>query len=722
MTAVQAAGLMRKEQEIFDELAKLCTSPGYVHAIAYFCYRDCLVPYADEMTAENMVHLFSAEHLVRTEISTLIGLLIKVEIDYVLPAQSVIEQYVTRTEELLEEIHRAMSGDMFAGRDIREVIESGTDPFDQGPALREPIFYSGESAYGFQYRDLSPRKYAADNEWLESRKGFSIQVARDVVDAITRLQGKKLVTVLHALHDLAPDERTILPGFTFTLDEVSSRAGIDKAIVERVVAAFTIPDGDRNQKFRAIHDFNAANATPILPAGNEGFILFQQYSIAEALYDSPFYWMISDAVYRDAAMLHRGRFTEEFSRERLELVFGKQNVHSNVDIYERKGRKVGEIDVLVLFGDRAIILQAKSKRLTLEARKGNDNQIKEDFKKSVQESYDQGYSCAPLLGNPKLKLARTGGQPIQVPRQLKAVYILCVVSDNYPALSFQTQQFLKSGKTDVIRSPFVMDVFTLDVMTEMLDSPLYFLSYVDKRTAYSDKLMSSHELVLLSFHLKKNLWFDDEYSFVWLQDDISADLDVAMSVRRDNVPGRRTPDGIMTRVVGTAVGSILKEIESRADAATIELGLTLLSLGENAVTGISKAMEMIAAKARLDGRDHDVTFPLNEAGAGLTIHCNNDPIRTAGPRLQGHCTLRKYAGKATRWYGICIRPVDGRLMFGVTLNYEWKQDSQMDDAALRLSNPRKLADVIGAKRKKKIGRNDQCPCGSGLKSKKCCHK
>jgi len=26
-----------------------------------------------------------------------------------------------------------------------------------------------------------------------------------------------------------------------------------------------------------------------------------------------------------------------------------------------------------------------------------------------------------------------------------------------------------------------MDIFTLDVMTEMLDSPLYFLSYIERR-------------------------------------------------------------------------------------------------------------------------------------------------------------------------------------------------------------------------------------------------
>jgi len=80
-----------------------------------------------------------------------------------------------------------------------------------------------------------------------------------------------------------------------------------------------------------------------------------------------------------------------------------------------------------------------------------------------------------------------------------------------------------------------MDIFTLDVMTEMLESPLYFLSYVDKRTGYADKIIASHELVLISQHLKRNLWFEDKYDTILLEDDILADLDVAMSVRRDNV-------------------------------------------------------------------------------------------------------------------------------------------------------------------------------------------
>ena len=107
---------MRKEQDIFDELAALCALPGYVHTIAHLCFRDNIVKYGEEMTAEDMQQLSSAGHLLRTEISTLIGLLIKQDIDYTLPAPGITPQYITRTDELLEELHRAMLGEMFGGR------------------------------------------------------------------------------------------------------------------------------------------------------------------------------------------------------------------------------------------------------------------------------------------------------------------------------------------------------------------------------------------------------------------------------------------------------------------------------------------------------------------------------------------------------------------------------------------------------------------------------
>lgn len=713
---------MRSEQEIFDELASLCGSPGYVHAIAYLCSRDNAIQYSGEMKAEDMQHLFSKSRLIRTETSTLVGLMLKGAIDYTLPAPLVLEKYIESTEALLEETHHAMSISVWDDIDPAKIAEEGINPFTSGAALREPIFYGGESAYSFQYRDFSPAKYANDDLWLIANKGFSIHVARNVVFAISRLQDEKSISVMHAMRGAPQETWTFLPGNTFSVQEVADYGHIDPASVDRVLSAFAVSSGVCNEQFKALHDFNIANARPLIRMPDGTYLLFHIYSLVEALYEAPFYWMGADKTYVSTAMQNRGVFTEQFAVERLRQVFGAENVLANIDIYESKGTKLAEIDVLVLFGNRALVLQAKSKRLTLEARRGNDMQIKDDFKKSIQQSSDQAYRCATLIEEGRCVFNDAAGNTVTLPASLKRIYMICLISDHYPALSFQTRQFLKYAATDTISPPFVMDVFALDAMTEMLKSPLHFLSYVDRRTGYADKLMASHELTILSYHLKNNLWLDDEHDMVMLGDDISADLDLAMLVRRECIPGKGTPEGILTRFSTTALGRMVKAIEARPDPATIDLGFTLLTLSEDTVLQVSTAIDLLAKQGIADGKSHDVTVSLGSGGTGLTIHCNDDPIEFAGPALQRHCHARKYTEHAETWFGVCVRPMDQALRFGINLEFPWEQDDFMDALTKSMGKPGKLTSLLRAasNARAKVGRNDPCPCGSGKKYKKCC--
>jgi predicted DNA-binding protein with PD1-like motif len=110
---------MREEQQIFDDLEALCASPGYMHAIAYFCFRDSIIRYKDELSAEDMRYLFSENRLIRTEISTLLGLTIKHDLDYTLPSEKVLQLYLDRTEELLEEMHRAINDEPIPSASLR---------------------------------------------------------------------------------------------------------------------------------------------------------------------------------------------------------------------------------------------------------------------------------------------------------------------------------------------------------------------------------------------------------------------------------------------------------------------------------------------------------------------------------------------------------------------------------------------------------------------------
>jgi len=711
---------MRSEQEIFDELAALCVEPGYVHAICWFCFRDNIIKVGEELEAKDLNNLFGFDRLIRTEISTLIGLALKGPMDLSLPAPNTLQQYINGTEVLLREIHDTMTAAFFAHL-TPEKIQEGFPPFTAGDALREPILYGGESAYGFQYRDFSVRRYEADDEWIKKAKGFSIHAAREVVKAICDLQIIKIPLVHRSLVDLPPEQWTLLPGFEFSVKELSDHAGIAKATVSAVVETFAVPHGEKNAGFRSLSDFNVANAFPLLRTGTDSLLLLQQYSILEALYEAPYYWMTADKTYWATAAANRGRFTEDFCRERLLQVFNAKHVFTNVEVYESKGKCLGEIDVLVVFGDRAIVLQAKSKKLTHEARKGNDLQIKDDFKKSVQDSYDQGLICANLLGNAHYKFVPKGGSLLSHMTRFEEVYIFCVVSDHYPALTFQARQFLKFEATDQIAPPFVMDIFTLDVLAEMLSSPLRLLSYVNRRTRYTDRLWAANELTILSFHLKQNLWLQDKYDWVGLEDDISADLDAAMMVRHEDLPGKATPDGVLTRLSESSLGRLIETIEHAPHAATVALGFMLLTLSEDAVRGISDGIDKIVGAAQGDGRHHDLTVAVGGGSTGLTVHCNNYPTRIAAARLQDYCRRRKYKEKAATWFGVCLSPYDGAPRFGINLREKWQYDEAMEAAARRMAARDKTADILGPQRKgRKLGRNDPCPCGSGKKYKKCC--
>lgn len=704
--------LTRSEQDVFDELTALCVSPGYVHAFAALCFRDTIVGFTDEMKPQHMAKMFSPSALIRTELTTLMGLMIRKPIDFVLPSQDVIGRYIERSDRLMLELHQAMMAPLQSLM-IEKTVNPDLNSFTTGEALRETIFYSAESAYTFQYRELAPYKYAADQEWLEKNRGFEMRSARDVVKALTDILNDRLMTTLKALRGKPQAQWTMLPGFTFTGAELAAATKLPVGMVENILSAFAAPTEGCNGGFTSLSTFNSAYAYPLVRKGPDEYVLFQCYGITEALYETPYYWMAADKAYASTAFEHRGDFTESFSYERLQSVFGPDRVFKNVEILRNKGTTLGEIDVLVLFGDQAIVVQAKSKNLTLEARNGNDLRLRGDFKAAVQDAVVQAFDYGVILGDPTVTLKCRDGKIVNVAARPKTIYPVTVVADHYPALAFQARQFTKYIATDQIVAPLVIDVFALDAITEMLSSPLRLLSYLRLRARFGDAFMMSHEHTLLSYHLKKNMWQGD-FDLMMVGDDISSDLDIAMAARRDDVPGAKIPAGILTAFVDTPFSRIVAEIEDQAEPVAIALGFLLLELSGDTVKALNRNVIRVLNLVSKDGGMHDVTIGLGRSSAGLTIHGNALPASEANARLYAHCRLRKYSQKASEWYGIALRP-DGSINLAAVLVGPWAHDPMMEVMLATMPAPK----VSRGPKTTKPGRNDSCPCGSGKKFKRC---
>lgn len=284
-------------------------------------------------------------------------------------------------------------------------------------------------------------RYSSDDEWLVKNVGFSAQQMCDFVIKLNNFQEDKLLKHSHSMAKKRPEEWTFLPAFVFSPNELAVQSGISSDVIANLIRAFSAKLGE-NSDFVSIGDFNVVSAKPIIDMGDGTYVCLETYTLAEAIYDSPYYWMQADHAYKQVASRNRGRFTEEFTRTRMEAVFGQANVFQNVNIEGKKGSRAGEVDILVKFGDRALVIQCKSKKLTLEARRGNDGQLKSDFKNSVQNSYDQAISCISLIKSRKFRVVSEDGTEIDV-SQLSEFYPVCVTSETYPALSVQAREILR---------------------------------------------------------------------------------------------------------------------------------------------------------------------------------------------------------------------------------------------------------------------------------------
>jgi hypothetical protein len=720
----------RLETEVFQELEYLCKQPGIIDVVAFLCFKDTFI-HANEgkIDAEVMAQQYDRSKLSRTELSTLVGLVCKHGIVEQAITKIELEQHVTHIYTLFEELHSTFYNPI----DFKELLEKKVLPnkiFSSGTFMREAIFYAGEGVYKHQYRDLSQTRYRADNAWLNNNKGFLIENAAGVITAIEQFQLNNINSLISAAKSLYLP--SYLPIFKFTVQDLTNYSVLPVEIITAVISALSAMPSEGMAEFNSVDDFNHRNAFPIIKLNENEFITLQSYSLWEALYESPFFWFSQDKSYSITASEHRGEFTENFTAERLAEVFGEENVFTNIDIFEGKN-KTGEIDVLVSFGHIAFVIQAKSKKLTIPARKGNSNQLKSDFKKAVQDAYNQAFTCAELLQKQGVIFKHADGDILELEQNYKTIFPLCVVSDYYPALASQARQFLEYKVTEQIQFPYVMDISLIDLLAEMLETPLFFIDYIQKRCDFAESIISHHELTILATYLKQNLYFEDSFNMIMLDDDISAELELAMLARRDGFDAPKTPEGMLTAHADTYVGGILSDIEHSSDYCMLQLGGHLLSLSGDTKERYNKEIEQLINLYQKDGNHHDRTFGFTEEKSGLTIHCNDEGISTAYEKLATHCEKRKYTCKADTWLGLSFCPIKKKFKFATYHESLWEQSAELDEIVKdlpRIGKQHRISYQSDSstnqrtpveRQTNRVGRNKPCPCGSGEKYKRCCY-
>ncbi|WP_052293499.1 nuclease-related domain-containing protein [Denitrovibrio acetiphilus] len=520
---------MRTEEQIIAELKELCVQDGYLNAVAHFCLMTGYIFYSEEIGSNEVSDRYSRKNLIDTEIKTILGFAIKNGINTQEVKPVTVQSYIDQTEELLKELHDSMGltirDELFSNSQSEAIPVRTPDEFPNS-FFREVIFYCGMSAHNFQFHEFAIEKYKNDNDWLQKTYGVSIQ---DCVTICKAISDRVLENINSTRSDKTKSSKVLTDGnflinlFKFNLSEIAKQSELDKNIVQSFMKLFSVDDTERNNLFSELNDYNVIQAKPIIQISSHEYLSLDSTSLYQAIYESPFYWMMRDTGYTNIAVENRGRFAEEFVFNKLSEIFGINNVYKNIDIYSSPSNRLGEIDILVQYSDRIFIVQTKSKGLTLAAQKCNDNTLRGDFKKAVQDAYDQGLICAKALLENKNYLLDSEKNRVEIKHKINDIFIICSTSSHYPAISVQSAHFLKYETSNIIHPPYVLDIFFFDILCEFLNDPLYFMDFLKKRLRYIKSLRATHEHTILSYHLQHNLYFSEKYDCMSLDDDIAQD-------------------------------------------------------------------------------------------------------------------------------------------------------------------------------------------------------
>ena len=738
---------MSSEQEIFDQLSELCGKKGFIHTLVKlnFKYNYYKVNKNGNITSSQIAKAHAdRQKLIRSELVTLLALTVKNNPEFFCdsePKLKLSKSYEDKVYELLENFHNIFRENMIFEMQNRfsEIIElkntklfSESDVFLTTNSVREAIFYSGDAVYDSQYQDLGYFKYRADNDWFVHNKGFSIEHAHEIIEILFQFHHFKI-------HQVAENKQISLNEFIYSEDEIieflklcKSELTINEIMLFISAFSFNLDNLIDLNAFQKFDDFNSFIASPFIALPNNKFLLLDFFHLSQAFYETPFFWLSNDNEYKSIASKHRGDFAENFTYEIVSEIFGKENTWKNIDLYginnqnQAKKDKIGEIDILVNVSGYVLLFQAKAKKLTLESRKGNIPKISDDFAKSIQHAYNQAFECGEILLSNEY-IAKVDEQIIQLPK-IDFCFPICILSEHFPALTAQVRWLLKENIHKNISNALVIDVFLLDLMQKTLSKPLDFMHFIKSFSNARKIFLANNQIELLAVHLKRNFLCSDGADIFYLEDGFSADLDLYLSQTRRGINQKNLPEvpSGWLKFKETYWWELF-EFTSLLDSKNkLKFGFELMQWSEEFIKNYNHIVSERIQTLNLNPNKEISNFSIiSSNNTGLTAYVINTPFITdeIESQIQHHAILKKYQTKLDLWVSLIIN-TKGKVKHLNVLDEKWKFDSELqkeyEETLAKNSRPMMIID--GQKIRKKIGRNEPCPCLSGKKYKRCCLK
>lgn len=661
---------------VFAKIEDLTKQNGYVYTLSIRLFHDFF--FAPEESADVNWH----DRLSFQEASHLVGLLLKNGFSIGnLPSEDEYKFQAEQTYKLFQELHSAYMQPFLDN--LVEVKPSGsitekefkklTDKlFGSGEMMTEPIFYGNSGAYDFQYLEFIPKRYSQDKDWLKGNYSFDPDSIPLDIKKLKKLSERRHYPSDKSLNDFRNLCLFTLNSFCFTEKDFDSLHADSK---KSLLKSFVSEPGKSNQYYKIPGDFNESEARPIINLFDNRYFVPIFFFLTESAYVSPFYWMLADYKYRNLSFRNKGIATEQIAYDLLVQVFGSKKVYKNVQVIRKKGQSKTDIDVLAVTGNKAIIIQAKSKQMTVGAKKGNEKILRQDFKKAIQSSYDQAIESRSALLTKGAKFI-VNGSLVSLKEALDDAYIICLTSENYPAVINQINTYLKKRSKDPF--PIAINVFDLDILSFYLNDPYQFLYYLRQRITLTNYFNAGNEMTFLAYHLRKKLFKDPKAGRIAITEDFAQLIDANFISLRGGYPKTEAIEKLYNKWTNSDFFSLIDQIKLLHKPGLTDAVFFLYDLSGDSADKVIELIKNTKDSALKDNKTHDFSLIFDGGKSGITYICSSKDNIQSSKRLVSYCTLRKYKSNSDLWIGLASNTKSVRLVDQIIFNKEpWKSNRQL---------------------------------------------
>jgi len=596
-------------------------------------------------------------------------------------------------------------------------------------SIAECIFVRG-IGLPYHLKQLSRELYQPHKEWMLENLGFDIEQAISIIESIQELinqriiikrQKAKRLSYLLKQYYLVPDmiERHFDDNIPFDVSFITRSVDIDKDST-RLAIYYTFSNVEEITGFTEADIANKLNNQELLPvikdffnafALNYGTTLSKPNPIGlNPLYEAPFvkskgkyflhlfpiafnvllkathYKLYSNKSYRNQYDELRSLWQEEFavkSFSEMAQVRGYLKLR-----YNAKGKTPAkhdpEIDGIIVFDNRVLLIEAKWKTVTREAREGNATRLFEDIKGSIGKSYEQLQRTQKYIldNSESVFVEENSHERLIINRnKIKEIYLMSILDyDNIlGCIATDPHHLHQLGIND---SNFcALPVNDLFIIRDIISSPFILFHYLDRRSQImkDGRFLIHDELDFLGGYFNGMLdvnrkEFEDKDP-IWL-DGLDTEIQKYMYAKELNNGGEIIKP---KRDISPFFEFVLNNLENIDIPGKVDVALAILDQSDKFLQDFGLLAKSVAQQTIADGKRHDVFMSANQTKGGINFVSTNNDVPLLRKTVEFLSRMNKYKSKSDRWIGIGqdMTVCENSLVF-CYFDDKWKRDKEYE--------------------------------------------